>query len=75
MIKKSTLFKHVNNIEDITGDIEGLEMKMEESDFSIGEFEVEYSPSEQSVRAILNFSKSYYFLKSKILQEIDLSLN
>jgi len=75
MIKKSTLFKQVDKIEDITGVIEGLEMKMEEGDFSNGDFEVEYSPSEQSVRAILDFSKSYYYLKSRILQEIDLSLN
>jgi hypothetical protein len=75
MIKKSTPFKHVDKSEIIRGDIEELEIKMDESDFSTRELKEEFSPSDQSVRAILDFASSYYYLKSLSIKEIDLILN
>lgn len=75
MMKKSTLFKHVELNEDHGGDKEDLEVKMEESEYSTGDTRELYSPSDKSVKAILDFASSYFCIKSKSLDFIDMNLN
>lgn len=71
MIRKSTLFKHADLNDEAPEDgREDLEMILEESDY----FE-QYTPSQESVQAIMAFAASYFPLKSKVIDGMSMILN
>lgn len=71
MIKKSTLYNHVNRKENPRKEgVENLEMKMQDSNYL-----EQYAPSDQCVQAILGFASSYFYLKSLLIEDVEMNLN
>ncbi len=75
MHKKSTLFYLVNDFERLTGENEDWDSKMRNSDRIDTSDEDFENPSNSVVEAILDFAKSYSFIKPNSFQGIDLYLN
>ena len=75
MHKKSTLFYLVNDFEKLTGENEDWDLQMRDSDRIDASDQDLLSPSNSVVEAILDFAKSYSFIKPLSFQGIDLYLN
>lgn len=75
MHKKYTLNHHANQRKNPDEAERDVAMNLGDVDMGFEDGQTLFSPSESSIRSILDFAASYYCLKFRSIELVDMSLN